>query len=228
MTCQECPLLNRSQSRVASIDDEGCPRSDRLNRGDAHETMGTMLNITEKAQEMLGQFAESADEGVELILRVEIVGRGPKGFQYDLQFVSREDGKEEDLELDVDGMPVLVAARSVQYLEGPTLAYKETLMGGGFSFENPNPLWVDELSKAVAEIIASEVNPVVASHGGHVDLIGVDDGKAIIAFGGGCQGCGMVDVTLKQGVEVMIKDNVPGISEVIDATDHAAGTNPFY
>ena len=228
MTCQECPLLNRSQSRVASIDDEGCPRSDRLNRGDAHETMGTMLNITEKAQEMLGQFAESADEGVELILRVEIVGRGPKGFQYDLQFVSREDGKEEDLELDVDGMPVLVAARSFQYLEGTTLDYKETLMGGGFSFENPNPLWVDELSIAVAEIIASDVNPVVASHGGHGDLIGVDDGKAIIAFGGGCQGCGMVDVTLKQGVEVMIKDNVPGISEVIDATDHAAGTNPFY
>ena len=101
-------------------------------------------------------------------------------------------------------------------------------MGGGFSFENPNPMWVDELSNAVAEIIASEVNPVVASHGGHVDLIGVDEGKAIIAFGGGCQGCGMVDVTLKQGVEVMIKDNVPGISEVIDATDHEAGTNPFY
>ena len=187
-----------------------------------------MLIITEKAQEMLGEFADSADEGVELILRVEIVGRGPKGFQYDLQFVGREDAKEDDIELDIDGMSVLVAARSAQYLEGTTLDYKETLMGGGFSFDNPNPLWVDELSKAVAEIIASEVNPVVASHGGHVDLVGVDDGKAIIAFGGGCQGCGMVDVTLKQGVEVMIKDNVPGISEVIDATDHAAGTNPFY
>ena len=187
-----------------------------------------MLTITEKAQEMLGEFGDSADEGVELILRVEIVGRGPKGFQYDLQFVGREDAKEDDIELDIDGMSVLVAARSAQYLEGTTLDYKETLMGGGFSFDNPNPLWVDELSKAVAEIIASEVNPVVASHGGHVDLVGVDDGKAIIAFGGGCQGCGMVDVTLKQGVEVMIKDNVPGISEVIDATDHAAGTNPFY
>ena len=187
-----------------------------------------MLTITEKAQEMLGEFADSADESVELILRVEIVGRGPKGFQYDLQFVSREDSKEDDIQLDIDGMSVLVAARSAQYLEGTTLDYKETLMGGGFSFDNPNPLWVDELSKAVAEIIDSEVNPVVASHGGHVDLVGVDDGKAIIAFGGGCQGCGMVDVTLKQGVEVMIKDNVPGISEVIDATDHAAGTNPFY
>jgi len=199
-----------------------------LNRENVYEALREMLTITDKAQEMLGQFAESADEGVELILRVEIVGRGPKGFQYDLQFVGREDRKEDDIEIDVEGMPVLVAARSAQYLEGTTLDYKETLMGGGFSFENPNPLWVDELSKAVADIIASEVNPVVASHGGHVDLIGVDEGKAIIAFGGGCQGCGMVDVTLKQGVEVMIKDNVPGISEVIDATDHAAGTNPFY
>lgn len=199
-----------------------------LNRGDVYGMLRKMLTITEKAQEMLGEFADSADEGVELILRVEIVGRGPKGFQYDLQFVGREDAKEDDIELDIDGMSVLVAARSAQYLEGTTLDYKETLMGGGFSFDNPNPLWVDELSKAVAEIIASEVNPVVASHGGHVDLVGVDDGKAIIAFGGGCQGCGMVDVTLKQGVEVMIKDNVPGISEVIDATDHAAGTNPFY
>ena len=101
-------------------------------------------------------------------------------------------------------------------------------MGGGFSFENPNPLWMDELSQTVAQIIADEVNPAVASHGGHVDLVGVDDNKAIIAFGGGCQGCGMADVTLKQGVEVMIKDKVPAITEVIDVTDHAAGTNPFY
>ena len=80
-----------------------------------------MLTITDKAQQMLGQFAESADEGVELILRVEIVGRGPKGFQYDLQFVGREDRKEDDIEIDVEGIPVLVAGRSVQYLEGTTL-----------------------------------------------------------------------------------------------------------
>ncbi len=187
-----------------------------------------MLNISPKAREMLDQFASQAEEASELHLRVEIIGRGPKGFQYDLQFIDANDAKEDDIELQIEDMQVLVAARSAQYLEGTTLDYKETLMGGGFSFDNPNPMWMDELSKAVADIIASEVNPVVASHGGHVDLIGVDSGKAIIAFGGGCQGCGMVDVTLKQGVEVMIKDGVPGISEVVDATDHAAGTNPFY
>lgn len=199
-----------------------------MNRG-AHEPVTSdMLSISPKAREMLDQFAEQADESSEMLLRVEIVGRGPNGFQYDLQFVSSDDRKDDDVELELEEMRVLVAARSVQYLEGATIDYKETLMGGGFSFDNPNPLWVDELSKAVAEIIASEVNPVVASHGGHVDLIGVDSGKAIIAFGGGCQGCGMVDVTLKQGVEVMIKDSVPGISEVVDATDHTAGTNPFY
>ena len=199
-----------------------------MNRGVHEPVTSDMLSISPKAREMLDQFAEQADESSEVLLRVEIVGRGPNGFQYDLQFVSSDDRKDDDVELELEEMRVLVAARSVQYLEGATIDYKETLMGGGFSFDNPNPLWVDELSKAVAEIIASEVNPVVASHGGHVDLIGVDSGKAIIAFGGGCQGCGMVDVTLKQGVEVMIKDSVPGISEVVDATDHTAGTNPFY
>lgn len=186
-----------------------------------------MLAISSKAREMLDQFAENADDD-NLVLRVEIIGRGPKGFQYDLQLVNSSEAKEDDIPLEIDGMDVLVASKSKIYLEGTTIDYKETLMGGGFSFENPNPLWMDELSQTVAQIIADEVNPAVASHGGHVDLVGVDDNKAIIAFGGGCQGCGMADVTLKQGVEVMIKDKVPAITEVIDVTDHAAGTNPFY
>ncbi len=187
-----------------------------------------MLSISPKAREMLDQFAINSDDSEQLVLRIEIIGRGPKGFQYDLQLVNSEEGKDDDISLKIDGMDVLVAAKSKIYLEGTTIDYKETLMGGGFSFDNPNPLWVDDLSKAVAEIISEEVNPAVASHGGHVNLIGVDEGKAIISFGGGCQGCGMVDVTLKQGVEVMIKDKVPGIFEVVDITDHTAGTNPFY
>ncbi len=186
-----------------------------------------MLAITPKAREMLDSFAEQADQA-DLSLRVEIVGRGPKGFQYDLQFVGADGGQEDDYINEVDGITVRIAARSVQYLDGSTLDFKETLMGGGFSFENPNPLWVDELSQKVADIINNEVNPAVASHGGVVELVGVDENKAIIAFGGGCQGCGMADVTLKQGVEVMIKEKVPEIIEVIDSTDHAAGTNPFY
>ena len=101
-------------------------------------------------------------------------------------------------------------------------------MGGGFHFDNPNPMWADPTEQAVAEVIESKVNPAVASHGGVVSLVGIDDGKVVISFGGGCQGCGMADVTLKQGIEVMIMDEVEGITGVVDVTDHAAGTNPFY
>ena len=186
------------------------------------------LSFSPKAKEMLDHFAEATEEISQVCLRVEITGRSKDGFQYDLQFIEKKDSKEGDIEIVVEGMVVFVDPKSAKYLEGTTLDYQETLMGGGFSFENPNPLWMDEISKAVAEIIETEVNPAVASHGGHVELMGVEDGKAVIVFGGGCQGCGMAEVTLKQGVESMIKDHVPSIDEVIDATDHAAGTNPFY
>ena len=188
----------------------------------------TMLTISDKAHEMLLHYSAQAEEGDSLALRIEIVGRGPKGFQYDLQFIDINDASDEDVAQEARGFQVRIAARSAKYLDGATLDFKETLMGGGFSFENPNPLWIDDLSQRVAEVIDKNVNPAVASHGGHADLVGVDEKKAIIAFGGGCQGCGMADVTLKQGVEVMIMDNVPEIVEVIDATDHAAGANPFY
>ena len=186
-----------------------------------------MLEITDKAREMLHKFSEQSENDL-VALKVEIVGRGPKGFQYDLQLISKEDAMEDDIESEIGDLVVFVGARSAPYLEGTILDYKETLMGGGFSFENPNPLWIDDVSKAVAEVISNQVNPLVASHGGHVDLVGVDGGNAMISFGGGCQGCGMVDVTLKEGIEVMITEEVPEITAVIDMTDHEAGTNPFY
>ena len=81
---------------------------------------------------------------------------------------------------------------------------------------------------AVQEVIDSKINPGVASHGGNVTLLDVKDNTAYIALGGGCQGCGMVDVTLKQGIEVMIKEAVPQIAHIVDTTDHANGSNPFY
>lgn len=129
---------------------------------------------------------------------------------------------------EVDGVTVSIAAKSAVHMEGATLDFKESLMGGGFHFENPNPMWADPVEQAVAAVIETQVNPAVASHGGTVSLVGIDGGKAVIAFGGGCQGCGMADVTLKQGIEVMITDAVPEVTGVVDVTDHAAGTNPFY
>ena len=69
---------------------------------------------------------------------------------------------------------------------------------------------------------------MVASHGGNISLIDIQDGRAYVEFGGGCKGCGMVNVTLKQGVEVIIKENIPSITEILDVTEHADGTNPYY
>ena len=75
----------------------------------------------------------------------------------------------------------------------------------------------------------SEINPSLASHGGEVSLVEViDSSKAVLRFGGGCQGCGMVDLTLKNGVEKTLKDNIPEITEIVDSTDHSFKDNAFY
>ncbi len=78
------------------------------------------------------------------------------------------------------------------------------------------------------EVLDEEVNPMVAAHGGVVSLLEIKDQNVYLEFGGGCQGCGMIDVTLKQGVEVMIKEQVPEIEAIYDVTDHAGGENPYY
>ena len=82
--------------------------------------------------------------------------------------------------------------------------------------------------KAVAELLDSQINPAVAMHGGYIALVDVDEDKVYIRLEGGCQGCGMADVTLKQGVEVEIKKAVPAIAHVLDVTDHEGGDNPYY
>ena len=92
----------------------------------------------------------------------------------------------------------------------------------------PRPGLDTEEGKAVQAILDNEINPAVASHGGAVRLVDVSDHTAYLEFGGGCHGCGMVDVTLKQGVETAILGGVPGITAVVDVTDHAEGANPYY
>jgi Fe-S cluster biogenesis protein NfuA len=97
--------------------------------------------------------------------------------------------------------------------------------------------WRDALPKpgldtpeavAIQDLLETSINPSVASHGGHISLIDIDGARAYIRMEGGCQGCGMADVTLKQGVQVEIQKVVPTIREVLDVTDHAGGTNPYY
>jgi len=80
----------------------------------------------------------------------------------------------------------------------------------------------------VQDLIESSINPAVAGHGGFIQLIDVKDSVVYLQMGGGCQGCGMADVTLKAGIERMIKEEIPEVAEVLDTTDHASGNNPYY
>ena len=86
----------------------------------------------------------------------------------------------------------------------------------------------EDLMTKVQELIDSTINPAVAGHGGFVQLVDVKENKVYLQMGGGCQGCGAADVTLKAGIERLIKEELPEIEEVLDSTDHASGTNPYY
>ena len=169
------------------------------------------------------------NEGREgLVLKMAIAGRGPGGFQYRLSFAPETERAPSDPTFDGGGFNVVVDAASVEGLRGASIDYVDSAHGSGFKIDNPNPLWTDPKAQAVQKVLDDEINPAVASHGGHVALLEVKDDVAYIQLGGGCQGCGMVDVTLKQGIEVRIREAVPSIREIVDTTDHAGGKNPYY
>ena len=185
------------------------------------------LTITPIAKEqILAAIAEEERQG--LGLRVAISGRGPTGFRYSLDLVAPGENLPDDLVIEEGEFKIFVDKKSVPKLEGTTIDFVIRLQESGFKFDNPNSMWGDENARKVQEVIDQKINPSIASHGGYVTLLDVRDDVAYISFGGGCQGCGMVDVTLKQGVQVMIKEAVPELKDVLDTTDHAAGTNPYY
>ncbi len=186
-----------------------------------------MVTITETAKNKILGLME-AEEQEDLALRLAVKGRGPGGFRYELQFVEKEEIEPADSVFDAGGFQVVVDAESAPSLQGATVDFVDGIYESGFKIENPNPLWTDPKAQAVQDVIDTQINPGVAMHGGFVALLDVRDDIAYIALGGGCQGCGMADVTLKQGIEVMIKEAVPGIRQIIDTTDHAAGQNPYY
>ena len=130
----------------------------------------------------------------------------------------------------VNGMALLglVDGPSIDKLRGATVDFVGQPVGGGFKIDNPNSVWDDPLAAEIQALLDSQINPGVASHGGFVELLDVKDNRVFVRMGGGCQGCGMASVTLKQGVEVMIRQQFPQIESVVDTTDHAEGQNPYY
>ena len=158
------------------------------------------------------------------------VSRDGAAFHYQLEVVEEETASPEDAVIDAAGIRFYVDAESVPRLRGATLQYVDAMSDGGFRFENPNQpeLLSNPIAARVQRLLDERINPSVADHGGHVSLVDVQEGRVFLRFGGGCQGCGMVDVTLKEGIQAQLMAEIPEITQVLDETDHAAGTNPYY
>jgi Fe/S biogenesis protein NfuA len=150
-------------------------------------------------------------------------------FRYALELVDAGSRDPGDHTIEMAGIRVYLDAASAPLLRGATLQYVESLSGGGFRFANPNRPRLLELPLAgrVQRLLDEQVNPGIAAHGGRVSLVDVQGDRVVIEFGGGCQGCGMADVTLREGVTSTLRSAIPEIAEVVDATDHEAGESPY-
>jgi Fe/S biogenesis protein NfuA len=184
------------------------------------------------------QLRKAEDRPDSLGLRIEVTGVRGSDFTYDLSFDPLAEADDDDLVIDHEGLPVIVPAASVADLRGATLDLPTADGQGGLVLRNPNrpqtPTLgeVMELTGTVDErvqtLLDRQVNPAIAAHGGFARLEKVEGTTAFVTMGGGCQGCAMSALTLREGIEKAILANVPEITEVADATDHGAGETPFY
>ena len=188
----------------------------------------------EAARAKLIELRDEEPEGDRLGVRIEIVSDEGSDFTYDLSFQILSKADLSDVVRNHGGLRVVIPASDADNLEGATLDFELD----GLVLRNPNkpkPLQIgalqldDELGQAVRAVIDDEVNPALAAHGGFVTLLGHDgEGKAYLTMGGGCHGCSMSRMTMLQGVQATIKERVPQIDKVVDATDHDSGENPYY
>ncbi len=190
-------------------------------------TSSTPIRVTDKAIEKVQDFADENVAAAGKGLRVYIQGGGRAAYEYGFTF---DEPTDSDQVMQHGPIAVIVDNYSLMYMDGSEVDFVEDVRGSGFVVNNPNKpaLLQDPTAELVQELIDSRINPGIASHGGWVQLIDYEDGRVYVKLGGGCQGCGMVDVTLKQGIETLLKQEIPEVVEVLDTTDHASGTNPYY
>jgi Fe/S biogenesis protein NfuA len=158
-----------------------------------------------------------------------------------MYFQAAADVRSEDWSEERGGLPVVVSGDSIEKMRGAVLDVHQ----GGMVIENPNHPAIPaaaaspamagppadlsgDVAQRVLQVLEHQINPSIAAHGGRADLVAVEDDSAYLRLSGGCAGCGMAAVTLSQGIEVALRESVPEITRVIDVTDHAAGTNPYY
>ena len=211
---------------------------------DDREDIAPVLTITPEARATVLEVLANEAESDTLALWLEVSGESAGAYAYDMYFQAVADAGVGDVVQTDEQLPVVVPSTSVGKLQGATLDYVTDASGeGGLVIVNPNTPTAptlaglgsipevdlsDPFAARVVSVLEEQVNPSIASHGGRADLVAVEDLSVYLRLSGGCQGCGMAKATLSQGIEVILREAIPEIANVVDVTDHADGTNPYY
>lgn len=201
----------------------------------APQNTDTIIEITPEAHAQLVMLRDEEPEKERLGLRLEVLVAPGEDFRYDLSFEIVTQAAFSDEVRTIDGLKIIVPAASKEHIQGATLDYSERQ---GLIIRNPNkpPAPVvdglvndDEMAASIEAVISTDVNPALAAHGGFVTFVGHDgEGIAYLTMGGGCHGCSMSKMTMLEGVQTTLVEQVPGVVKVRDITDHATGANPYY
>ena len=198
-----------------------------------------VLTVTAPAREKILELRAQEDDPDTLGLRIEVTGVQGVEYTYDLTFdpVAEADEAAGDLVEAQGELPVIIPVDSVDSLRGATLDMPTTNGQQGLVLRNPNrpdPLsgmhleLTGSVEDKVRQLLDGQINPSLAMHGGFAALDRVEDDVVYVTMGGGCQGCAVSAMTLREGIARSIKEAIPEVSEVIDTTDHALGENPYY
>jgi Fe/S biogenesis protein NfuA len=201
----------------------------------APQSSDTIIEITDEALAQLVTLRDEEPEKERLGLRLEVLAAPGEEFKYDLSFEIVTQAAFSDEVRTINGLKIIIPLQSYEHINGAVLDFSDRQ---GLIIRNPNkpPAAVieglvtdDETSAAVEAVIATDVNPSLAAHGGFVTFVGHDgEGIAYLTMGGGCHGCSMSKMTMLEGVQTTLVEQVPAIAKVRDITDHATGSNPYY
>lgn len=192
-----------------------------------------MIEVSRTAQNYFKRLLDQQDLPG-LGLRIRVIDPGTPHASCDLQFCPQGEHEATDQSVEFSDFNLFVAQDSTEWLSDAEIDFEEDVSGGQLAIRAPNikgnmPGKEAPLAERIAWIIETEINPGLASHGGRVSLREITgEMDVVLQFGGGCHGCGMVNVTLKQGIETTLKGHFPEIRTIKDATDHSTGENPYY
>lgn len=200
----------------------------------------TPLTVSDAALATVLDVRAQEDDPAGTALRVAITGANMTEFSYALDLIPIAEAAPGDAVYQQGShgeLTVVIPADSIARMSGAVLDVPSASAGGGLVIRNPNtpnPLegldldLTGELPEKVQAVLDQAVNPALAAHGGFARLVGIDGTRVFVTMGGGCQGCAASAMTLRDGIRAMLMDALPEITDVVDATDHAAGENPFY